>query len=382
MEIIFWLTALLFLLNYFVYPTVIIITSILINDDHDKFINDRSYQPIVSLIIAAYNEEKVIRQKIINSLALNYPLKHLDIIIVSDGSDDRTHDIALEFRDKGINALHRPEREGKSAALNRAVKHALGEIVVFSDANNDFNEDSIQLLVHHFADDRIGAVTGAKHVYDDSAREASKGDNLYWKYEAAIKKAESRLGSITSGDGEIFAVRKSLFNPIDTSMINDDASITFDLVKQNYRVIYEANAESYEKASEDLIDDFNVKVRMTAGGFQTIVAESSFLFPPRNWFAIRFILHKLLRWLAPVFLVSIYLTALFLLTEPFYFIVFILQTVFYGLSLYGWAERKKSELPSFIYIPMYFSAMNLALAAGLYRFIKGQQNVQWQKAKR
>ena len=382
MEVIFWLAALLFLLNYFIYPAVVIIISVLKNDDHDKFINDRSYQPIVSLIIAAYNEEKVIRQKIINSLALNYPLELLDIIIVSDGSDDRTHDIALEFRDKGINALHRPEREGKSAALNRAVEHALGDIVVFSDANNDFNEDSIQLLVHHFADDRIGAVTGAKHVYNDSEREATKGDNLYWKYEAAIKKAESRLGSITSGDGEIFAVRKSLFNPIDTSMINDDASITFDLVKQNYRVIYEANAESYEKASEDLIDDFNVKVRMTAGGFQTIVAESSFLFPPRNWFAIGFILHKLLRWLAPIFLVSIYLTPLFLLTEPFYFIVFILQTVFYGISLYGWAERKKSELPSFIYIPMYFSAMNLALAAGLYRFIKGQQNVQWQKAKR
>jgi len=337
---------------------------------------------MVSLIIAAYNEERVIRSKIENSLSLNYPLKQLEIIIVSDGSDDLTHDIALEFEQRGVKALHNPERKGKSAALNRAVEHALGDIIIFSDANNDFNKDSIEQLVRHFADERIGGVTGAKHVYEDNTREAAKGDNLYWKYESAIKKAESQLGSITSGDGEIFAVRKSLFNPIDTSMINDDAFITFDLIKQNYRVIYETSAESYEKASQNLIEDFNVKVRMAAGGYQTVVAEWSFLFPPLNWFAISFILHKVLRWLAPVFLVSIYLIPVFFFTEPFYFIIFVLQTLFYGISLYGWIERKKAHLPSFIYIPMYFSVMNLALAVGFYRFISGQQKVQWRKAKR
>ena len=278
--------------------------------------------------------------------------------------------------------MHQPERRGKSAAINRAVEQASGEILLLSDANNDFESGAVRALVRHFYDAEVGAVTGAKHIYPDRGRESSVGDGAYWKYESAIKRAESRLGSITSGDGEIFAVRRALFTPIDGSLINDDAAITFDLVRRNYRVLYEPAAGSWEKASLDLLDDYQVKVRMCAGGFQALLREHGFLFPPRSGFAVAFILHKLLRWLAPIFLLAMLVASLTLVDRPFYLAMFLLQCAFYLLSAAGFAMRKQGDIPSFVYLPMYFTVMNLALLAGLLRFLFGAQKVQWKKAVR
>lgn len=382
MEVLFWLSTFLFIVNYFAYPLAVVLVSMFVADEHEQKLGDESYRPSISLIIAAYNEENVIGQKIENSLTIDYPGDRLEIIVVSDGSDDKTHEIALAFKDEGVVAMHEPERKGKSAAINRAAETAQGEILVFSDANNDFNRQSLSLLARHFFDESIGAVTGAKHIYQEDDREAAMGDGLYWKYESTIKKAESRIGSITSGDGEIFAVRKSVFNPIDTVLINDDAAITFDIVKQKYRVLYESGAKSFEQASRDLIEDFNVKVRMAAGGYQSIASEWSFLFPPLSWFTLSFMLHKVLRWIVPLLLVIIYLTSISLASSPFYFTLAMLQTLFYGVSIFGWRSRKSVTLPSYIYIPTYFSVMNLALLFGLYRYVFGNQKVQWKKAER
>ena len=382
LEILFWTAAFLFLLNYFIYPLAVILLARNSSSRSGEATVPDSYQPSVTLIIAAYNEAKVIRNKIANSLALDYPDNLLEIILVSDGSDDDTHEIALEYAESGIVAMHEPQRRGKSAAINRAAESAGGEILLLSDANNDFNEEAVFAITRPFFNDSIGAVTGAKHIYDDAERESSRGDSAYWKYESAIKQAESRLGSITSGDGEIFAVRKSLFHPIDTRLINDDAAITFDLVKRGYRVAYEPAAKSFEKASKDLLDDYHVKVRMAAGGFQSIAADRRFLFPPRCWFAVSFILHKILRWLTPVFLITLYLGSFLLARNSFYLVLLVLQSIFYAASYYGWMNRKRSDIPLYIYIPMYFSVMNLALLFGLFKFLAGGQGVKWKKAER
>lgn len=378
----FWLAAILFGLNYCIYPLCVNLIAALRTDAHVSAIGSDSYQPAVSVIIAAYNEEKVIRTKLENTLALDYPRHLLQIIVVADGSDDRTHEIANGYAEHGIVALHQPERGGKSAAINRAVAEASGEILLLSDANNDFGADAVRQLVRHFFDPAVGAVTGAKHVYQDDERQATRGESAYWKYESSIKRAESRLGSISSADGEILAVRKDCFNPIPPGLINDDAAITFDVVKQGFRVLYEEKAKSFEKASIDLVDDFNVKVRMTAGGFQTLLVERTYLFPPRSGFALRFLLHKALRWLVPIFLIAIFVASLALADRPFYRWVLILQFVFYGVSVYGWRVRKARALAGYVYLPMYFSVMNLALLVGLYRFLFGRQQVQWQKAAR
>jgi cellulose synthase/poly-beta-1,6-N-acetylglucosamine synthase-like glycosyltransferase len=382
LEIVFWFFTLLFLANYFVYPAIVIAVSKFLRPGPPRTDTNAAGPRKVSLIIAAYNEEKVIEAKLRNSLELDYPRDRFEIIVVSDGSDDKTHEIAAGFHDRGVVALHDDKRNGKSAALNRGAAVSSGEILVFSDANNDFHRDAIHHLVKHFDDPQTGAVTGAKHVYARDDLQATQGDGLYWRYESGIKLAESDIGSITSGDGEIFAIRKRLFEPIEPHIINDDAALTFSIVKQGYRVLYEPAAKSYENASKDLVDDFHVKVRMSAGGYQTIRENFAYLFPPGNLFAFQFILHKVLRWLCPVFLIFIFLSSALLAGQAFYRIVFLLQVVFYAVSIVGWLNRSKPDLSSFLYIPMYFSVMNLALLFGLFRHLGGRQNVQWRKAAR
>lgn len=378
---IFIISIILFLYNYFIYPIFIILLSKLKKDEHIELIGEKFKYPRVSFIIAAYNEERVIHNKIENTLAIDYPEDLLQIIVVSDGSNDLTEKSVKDFSGQGVISLHQDERNGKSAALNRGVNIANGEIIIFSDANNDFNKSSIINLVKHFSDPKIGAVTGAKHIYKNNEREAAIGDGLYWKYESKIKEAESCIGSITGAEGEILAVRKSIFKPIDASLINDDAAITFDVVRSGYRIIYEKNAKAYEEASKNLIDDFNVKVRMSAGGFQTLSKEKGYLFSSLSWFSFTFISHKILRWIAPFLLLVIFITPFFLISRMDMKIILALQLIFYSLSFFGWVNRGK-KLNSFIYIPMYFSVMNCALFMGFFRHISNNTKTVWKKAER
>ena len=202
------------------------------------------------------------------------------------------------------------------------------------------------------------------------------------KAAGAIKLAESRLGSITSGDGEIFAIRRALYFPMDETVINDDAELTLHIVQKGYRVLYEPDAESYEYASIDIRDDFYVKVRMVAGGFQTIARHASFLLPPRTWFTFAFFSHKVLRWTAPLFLIAMLVACLALAAEPLYAALFGMQLGFYGLAATGWLICGRRPLPTIVYVPFYFCAMNTAAFFGLLRHLRRTQHVHWRKAKR
>ena len=385
-EIYLWLFGVCFFLvlyNYILYPLLIISLSKIIKDNHIvKNVEDMKDFPTVSFIIAAYNEERVIQKKIENTLSLDYPDEKLQIIVVSDGSNDKTEEIVIKYASKGIISLHNKERKGKSAALNRAAENATGDILLFSDANNDYDVLAIKNLVRHFSDNKVGAVTGCKHIYENNDRQSSKGDGLYWRYESQIKLAESHLGSITAAEGEIFAVKSSLFNPLNPALINDDAAITFDIVRQGYRVLYDIDAAAYEEASIDLLDDFKVKVRMAAGGYQTLLLEWKTLFPPMSWFSFTFVSHKVLRWLTPHLLIVILVLSLLLSGNIYISIFALLQLVFYFLSIYGWFNRNKPDLSSIAYIPMYFTSMNVAMFFGFIRFLTKTSTVTWHKAER
>ncbi|MDQ1363705.1 MAG: glycosyltransferase family 2 protein, partial [Pseudomonadota bacterium] len=367
---------------YILYPAAVILLQKLVADKHIRFIRNPGYNPTVSFIIAAYNEERVIERKIQNTLLLDYPEDKLQIIVVSDGSSDKTPEIAGKYASKGVISMHDPRRAGKSAALNRACEQANGEILIFSDANNDYEKNAIRLLVRHFADDRVGAVTGCKHIYTNADRQSAKGDGLYWKYESRIKSAESHLGSITAAEGEILAVRHSLFTPIPSGYINDDAAITFNIVKKGYRVLYDIDAKAYEEASKDLMEDFHVKVRMATGGYQTMASEFFYLFPPRSLFAFSFLSHKVLRWLTAHFMILILLSSFALSTMPLVRLFLFFQLAFYTLAFYGWMRRSNPSLPSIVYIIMYFTSMNLAMFVGFIKFILGKRSVNWRKAER
>ncbi|MCR4346531.1 MAG: glycosyltransferase family 2 protein [Sulfuricaulis sp.] len=382
-QAIFFISAALLLYNYLLFPAGIILMARMGGSKVAETLSTASESlPTVTLVIAAYNEERVIEAKILNSLDLDYPVELLRILVVSDGSTDSTPQIVQRFQNKGVLSLHDPERRGKTAALNRAVASATSDIVVFSDANNIFDKNALRQLVKHFANPRVGGVCGLKQIYHSAERESSQGDSLYWKYESAIKESESRLGSITNADGEIFAVRRSLYQPVDNMLINDDAEITFILIKQGYRVLYERHAVSHEQASIRIEDDFHVKVRMISGGFQTIARHWAFLLPPRSWFAFNFVSHKLLRWLAPEFMILIAISSLWLISSPFFLAMIILQGAFYALAVLGWITREGIGRRAVFYIPFYLCAMNLAALHGLWRFLAGTQTTQWRKAER
>lgn len=377
-----WISLGLLAYHYLVYPAIVILAArFLSHRPGDVLLWDEDL-PRISLVIAAYNEEKVIGAKLDNSLALDYPSEKFEIIVVSDGSNDGTPGVVEQYAGRGVISLHEPARRGKTAALNRGVPLASGDIVLFSDANNDFNAGALRALAKHFSDPSVGGVCGVKRITEARGRESSEGDSLYWRYESAIKLAESALGTITNGDGEIFAVRRALYQPMDETVINDDAELTLHLVKNGYRVLYEPGAQSYELASIAIKDDFFVKVRMVAGGFQTIARHAAFLLPPRNWFSIAFFSHKILRWTAPVWLIAMFVASVLLLAQPLYAILFGLQIAFYLLGAVGWFLRQRGDLPTVIYVPFYFCAMNFAAFFGLLRFLRRTQQVQWHKAQR
>lgn len=379
MKVVFWTSLFLIAYNYFLYPGLITLLALV----RCRPVHKEEVEPTVSMIIAAYNEEKVILDKLQNTLLLDYPADKLEIIVVSDGSTDNTATIVSSFKDQGVIGLHQPERAGKTAALNRGVAQAKGEIVLFSDANPMYNRQAIKMLTSNFADPSVGGVTGLKSIMKEKGRESSEGDSLYWKYESFIKKKESDIGSITTADGEIFAIRRELFQPIDPKLINDDTAITFGIIRAKKRVVYEPEAISTELASISLKDDYNVKVRMVAGGYQSVSHFSRDLFPPKSFFAFEFLSHKLVRWLVPLFQICLFISNLFV-HDPFYIFFLVCQSLFYLGAFCGYRILTNGGDPGIFYFPLYFCTMNMAAFVGLIKFLTGGHTVTkvWKKAER
>jgi len=380
MKILFTTCLLTIAYHYAIFPLIVFLASRTKNAT-EKYSNNITH-PTVSLIISAYNEERIIKKKIENSLNLDYPREKLEIIVVSDGSTDSTPDIANEYAKYGVVSLFDPPRRGKTAALNHAAKYAHGDILIFSDANSMYNTDAIKKLVRNFRDDAIGGVCGRKSILKNESRESSKGDSLFWNFESRFKTWQSKAGSISNADGEIFAIRRELYKEIPIDIINDDQFITFNLVRAGYRVVYEPEAVSTEEASIAIEDDFRVKARMVAGGYQITARELDFLFPPRNFFAIQFISHKLIRYLMPILNISLFTSNMFIL-HGWYKIFFITQLLFYTASVIGYFAIKTRKIPNIFYFPFYYTSMNTAALVGLYYFIISKNNISiWKKAER
>ncbi|MFN8370939.1 MAG: glycosyltransferase family 2 protein [Bacteriovoracaceae bacterium] len=381
MQVLFFTVFALIVIHYVGFGLMVLIASLFFKRNH---ISNLDKLPTVSFIVAAYNEEKVIREKIENDLLLDYPKDKIELIIVSDGSNDKTAEIASSYASRGVVSLHKPERGGKTAALNRAIALAKNEILVFSDANSMFQKDAIKKLMAHFADDSIGGVCGQKTVLSNKERRASLGDHLYWQYESRLKQAESHLGSIPTADGEIFAMRKSLYKEVDAKIINDDQVITLNILKQGKRVIYEKNAISYEEASISLKDDFNVKARMVYGGIQIMSLFKEELNPFKSWFGLQFFFHKTLRYFMWALLILIFVSNLAIIHQhEFYRIFFGLQLAFYLLAVTGGIIGKFGKVPTLFYIPNYYCTVNIAAFKGYLFFRKQRKGVDvWKKAKR
>jgi Glycosyltransferases, probably involved in cell wall biogenesis len=341
--------------------------------------------PEVSLVVAAYNEEDFIRQKVRNSLELNYPKDKLQLIFVTDGSTDHTSEIVKEY--PAIRLFHERERRGKIHAVNRVMKEITTPITVFCDANTYLNPDAIRNLVRHFADPSVGGVAGEKKIVSKESDNASgAGEGLYWKYESFLKRKDAEVHSVVGAAGELFAIRTNLYEPPPPDMIIEDFYLSLRVAAKGFRFAYEPDAFARETASASVEEEWKRKVRICAGGFQAM-ARLVYLLNPFRYgiLSFQYISHRVLRWtLAPLSLLVILISNLYLALTgyPLYQALLILQLGFYVIAIAGWVMRNRKVNIKGFFVPYYFSVMNAAVYAGFIRYVRNRQSVVWDRAKR
>jgi cellulose synthase/poly-beta-1,6-N-acetylglucosamine synthase-like glycosyltransferase len=341
-----------------------------------------SFSGKVSLIIAAHNEEEVIRAKVENCLALDFGAADHEIIIVSDGSTDKTNLILKEFAGQpgGVQIITYQPRAGKPNALNVAVARARGDILIFGDANVMVGETSCQELLAPFADPEVGVVCGHVLVRARGEQEVA-GESLYMRYEAAIQQAEARLGSMVGVDGALFAMRRDLFLTLSLATILDDFTLSMQAAVQRQRIVYEENALAVEEVVPLAHNEFKRKGRIVAGGYQYLAdflnGGDSLSFG--MWFA--FISHKILRWLAPFLLLALLISNIFMYKDAAYFLLLMVQGGFYLLAVLGFLI-KGLRTSYLVYLPYYFCVVNLAAFQGFWRFMTARQQAVWEKVER
>ena len=337
--------------------------------------------PSLAIIVAAYNEESCIGQRLDNLLQQDYP-GEFHILVGSDGSKDNTASILQRYADHPqISVCIFEQNRGKVSVLNDLVAQAAAEILVFTDANTQFAPDTLTRLATAFTRPDIGAVSGELILTTPDGNQ--NADGLYWRYEQQLKKAESRLDSLLGANGAIYAMRRSLYQPLPTDTIVDDFCIVMNVRKQGYRVIYDDRALAYEEVAPSLKDEFGRRVRIGLGNYKALLANSWALHPRHGLFAWCFWSHKVLRWLVPHFMLLALLANLWLLEWPFYQLTLALQLLAYGLVWWGQkrlAEGKK--IPAVVALLSFFVMMNLALGVGFIRFIRGHNKGSWQRTSR
>lgn len=342
--------------------------------------------PTCTLVVAAYNEEHFIAQKIANSLQLHYPDGKLKFVFVTDGSTDKTAEIISQHPQ--IQLLHRPERAGKIAAVHRAMEYVDTEVVVFTDANTFLNAEAITRICCHYSDPTVGAVAGEKRVQiDESADASAAGEGFYWKYESALKKWDSELYSVVGAAGELFSVRRNLYQDVPADTVLDDFMISMLIAKQGYRIIYEPQAYALETASENVAEELKRKIRIAAGGIQSILRLKGLLLPFKfPVLSFQYISHRVLRWtVTPFFLILAFITnfATAFAGDGFIYTLFFAgQVVFYLLAMLGYVMEKRHIRIKALFIPYYFCVMNYAVLAGIIRYFTKKQSSVWEKAQR
>lgn len=350
------------------------------------FFADEEALPPVALIVAAYNEQDFIEKKIANSLALDYPRHKLNLIFITDGSNDLTADIIRKH--DNITLLHQPERRGKVAAMNRAIRQVEAPIVVFCDANTLLNKECIRNIVRHYADPKVGGVAGEKRIWQNTAdAAAAAGEGLYWKYEGFLKKLDSDLYTTVGAAGELFSVRRELFESAPEGTIIEDFVQSLKLCINGYVLRYEPDAYAAEAPSASIKEEMKRKVRICAGAFQAMILLKElfnvFKYPVVSF---QFISHRILRWtLCPVALITLLISNILIVimnNSTFFSVVLVLQVAFYVTGITGWIFASRNIRLKAVYVPFYFLFMNISVFIGFNRFIRNKQTVLWEKAAR
>lgn len=346
------------------------------------------FEPDVTLVIPAFNEEDYIKDKALNSLDLNYPSSKLRILFITDGSTDRTRQILEEI--EGVEVIHEDRRAGKSAAENRAMQFVETPVVIFCDANTMLNKDSIRELVKHYSDDKVGGVSGEKRISMESQGSISgAGEGLYWKYESFLKRLDSELYTVVGAAGELISFRSSLVEDLEEDTVLDDFIQSLRICEKGFKVVYEPKAYAVEMASENVKEELKRKIRIAAGGWQAMYRLSGLLNPFKNFvLSFQYISHRVLRWsisaLALPLILLLNIAVVFQLNLSFglYQLLLMAQVLFYAFALLGWYLEIKKMRVKILFVPYYFTMMNYAVFAGFFRWVNGSQKATWEKSSR
>jgi len=375
-QIIFWLSAFAIFYAYAGYPLLLLLISFFIEPPIAK----SDITPSVSLVISAYNEEHVLPKKIENALALDYPRDLLEIAVISDGSTDKTNEIIQNFAEQSGNILPCISRhhKGKTACLNDFVPQLKGEIIIFSDANAFYDKDLIRRIVRPFADPHIGLVTGSTTYVASLENKSTSGTGLYSGLEKLTKILETRTGSCVGADGAVFAIRKSLFDPLKPDDIND-LVIPFQVISKGYRGILEPSVFCTEERAGQT-EEFHRQIRITARTLRAIFRYRQLLSPFRYpMFSFKLFSHKLMKFLVPLFLVALFITNITLAFESgaFYKMVLVLQCLFYVCALIGLFGRAKKKEAMLLEACHALLTVNAAYAVGWFKYLTGETYTAW-----
>jgi poly-beta-1,6-N-acetyl-D-glucosamine synthase len=385
LEYVLWASCFIIFYNYAGYAIIAYVINLV--KKKKPSISRKPFYPSVSFIVAAYNEEDFIEKKIINSFEQQYPADRIEYIFITDGSTDSTPDIIKKYSQ--VQLLHSNQRQGKSAALNRAVKAANNDILVFSDANTFLNPEATQMVARHYIDEKVGGVAGEKKVMtpEDDTENVGASEGLYWKYESFLKKLDSEFYSVVGAAGELFSVRKELYEMVPSEVVLDDFIISMKVAERGFRIIYEPQAYAMELPSFSLKDEKKRKVRIAAGGFQAMAmlpGALSIWKHPRLSFL--YISHRVLRWtLSPLCLILAFVSGFLLsINNPneIFKVIFLAQVLFYIGALIAYLSPTVTKYFKILKLPYYFIFMNISVIQGFFRFLRKKQPPTWEKVKR
>ena len=390
LKLIFWILLILIAYTYFGYAVLLLLLNAFkrLQGKHRNACPLPLPLPEVTLLIAAYNEKDTVGVKVKNTREIKYPGDKLKVIWITDGSDDGTPELLSQYSE--IKVFHTPERKGKTAALNRALKVIDTPFVIFSDANTMLDPDAINQLIAPFGDERVGCVAGekriSKNIYEVAA---GAGEGAYWQYESFLKRLESDFLTVLAAAGELYAIRTKLYQPVDPDIIIDDFVISLNIARQGYRIKYQPDAFAMENSSANIREELKRKIRIASGAMQTMFRYPSlFNLFKYGFLSFEFISHKVLRWLlVPIAipLILVLSVALCIQTqwqEPVYIIILLMQALFYFFVLLGIIFERRATRWRIVFLPFYLVIINYAQYAGILKFLRGKHNVVWEKAKR
>ena len=380
MKYIFWLAASLVGYSYLGYPAWLWLRSRWSPRPVRRSFVESPAAPAVTAVMVVRNEEAIIARKLNNLLTLDYPQAKLDVVVVSDGSSDRTPAILDDFaRDSGlptrVRALMKPVSHGKAAGLNDAIKLATGDVLLFTDARQHIEPGALRLLIENFADPEVGAASGELMLGDPTSGETGKGMGLYWRIEKKVRELESASGSVAGATGAIYCARRSLLDaaPLPEGTILDDVLLPMQIVRKGFRVVFDSRARAWDSPDLGEGREFARKVRTLSGNYQ-LLQLAPWLLSSENAIRFEFVSHKLSRLVVPFALLALLAASLFL-PQPVYRAVLGAQLAFYALSLTALAGARIGPLSRIADPARTFVVLNSAAMVAFINFVTGRKAV-------